>query len=104
MTELVLQIVRFVNDSQPGWVECEFLDAKGTRHILRDKVPIFSIDHLDENSNYPQPGFVYCEILEQWKDEQGKELARITTARPFDVESLDEISEFVVHNSQLLQE
>jgi hypothetical protein len=38
------QIVRFVDTHQPGWVECEFVDAEDWRHVLRDKVPIFTAE------------------------------------------------------------
>jgi hypothetical protein len=98
---LAVQIVRFVDDTQPGVVECEFIDASGRRHTLRDKVPIFSQGFLDASSDYPQPGVADCEVLERWKDEQGREVARITTVRAFDIESIEGLSEFVVLSSQL---
>jgi hypothetical protein len=48
MIEVIVQIVRFVADSQPGFVACELLDAAGRRHTLVDKVPIFTTAPLDE--------------------------------------------------------
>jgi hypothetical protein len=49
-------IIRFVDDHNPGLVECEFYDADGHRHFLTDKVPIFTDKMLDADSNYPIPG------------------------------------------------
>ena len=40
--DLAVQIVRFVDECQPGVVACEFVDADGHLHTLIDKVPIFS--------------------------------------------------------------
>ncbi len=103
MPALAVQIARFVNDSQPGFVECEFVDAVGLQHTLFDKVPIFSTEYLDANSAYPQPGAADCEVLARWTDNEGRELARITTARPFDIESRQGLSEFVVSTNQLVR-
>jgi len=101
MKELAIQIMRCVDDKhQPGWLECEFIDAEGRRHTLVDKVPIFSGAPLDSNSKYPQMGGVACEILNTWHD-PGRELVRITINRPYHVESTDKLSEFVVLATQL---
>jgi len=102
MHALAVQIVRFVDDAQPGFVECEFLDADGKLHILFDKVPIFTAENLYANSAYPQPGIADCQLLAQWTDDQGRDLARITTAIPFAIESRDGLSEFVVLSAQLV--
>src|SRR5262245_65666010 len=102
MPALAVQIVRFVSDSQPGFVECEFVDAAGRRHTLFDKVPIFCTEYLDADSTYPQQGIADCRVLAQWTDDLGRQLARITTAQPFDVESREGLSEFVVLSEQLV--
>jgi hypothetical protein len=41
-SQLAVWIVRFVDQHFPGWVECEFIDAEGRRHTVRDKVPVFT--------------------------------------------------------------
>ena len=99
--ELPVQIVEFVDDDQPGWVRSEFVDALGQRHALVDKVPIFSLESLDGSSTYPTQGAVACAVLARWQDSDGKELARISTAIPYHVESTDGLSEFVVLSTQL---
>jgi hypothetical protein len=96
MANLNVQIVRFVDPSQPGWVECEFVDAGGRTHVLKDKVPIFSVEDLDAGDSYPRPGSAPCEILGRWQDHDERGLVRITTATPCDIESNEGLSEFVV--------
>lgn len=53
---LVVSIIRFVDDTQPGVVACEFEDAEGRRHTVIDKVPIFTCEPLDAESIYPKLG------------------------------------------------
>jgi hypothetical protein len=55
MNFISAEIVRFVDSHQPGWVECEFADAEGRRHALRDKVPIFTVEMLDAASKFYCP-------------------------------------------------
>ena len=42
-----VQIMRYVDGHEPGWVECEFTDAEGRKHRIIDKVPIFTARPLD---------------------------------------------------------
>jgi hypothetical protein len=101
LMELAVQIVRFVDDYQPGIVECEFNDADGRRHTLRDKAPIFTTELLDVHSKYPQPGTARCTALRVWHDSLGRELTTISTAEPFCIDSIEGLSEFVVLQSQV---
>jgi hypothetical protein len=87
LVELAVQIVRFVDDYQPGIVECEFNDADGHRHTLRDKAPIFTTELLDAYTTYPQPGTARCTALRVWQDSLGRRLITISTADPFSIES-----------------
>jgi len=91
-----VQIVRFVDNGFPGWVECEVIDAEGRRHTLRDKVPIFTAELLDADSKYPTMGAVPCEVLGRYQDEKGRELAHVSTKNPCDIESAEGLSEFTV--------
>ena len=99
--ELAVQIVRFVDDTQPGVVAAEFVDAVGRRHTFIDKVHIFSEAMLDAASAYPQPGAVRCEVLLRKQDAQKREIVRITTLRPDSIESTEGLSEVEVHPPQL---
>lgn len=98
---LAITIVRFVDDHQPGLVECEFADAEGRIHKIVEKIPLVTAADLWRDSTYPQPGSVACEVLRKWSDEHGRELARITTDRPWSIESTEGLSEFVMLSSQL---
>ena len=101
IANLSVQIVRFVDSHQPGWVACEFSDSMGRRHTVIDKAPIFSAEDLRKDSAYPRPGKMPCEILLRWKDASGNELAHITIASPLDDKSEEGLSEFVVHETLL---
>jgi hypothetical protein len=91
--------MRFVDDHQPGWIEYEFHDAAGARHMLLDKVPIFTVEDLDATSAYPRPCEVHCEVLGRWQDTLGRDLIRIALGDG--VTSTAGISEFVVYATQM---
>jgi hypothetical protein len=96
MPDLMVQIVRFADSHQPGWVECEFADAEGRRHLIIEKVPVVTAEDLDADSKYPKPGTVRCQIIRRYRNEKGKEFVCITTDRPFGIESTEGLSEFTV--------
>jgi hypothetical protein len=96
---VAVQIVRFVNSDFPGWVECELVDTAGRRHILKDKVPIFTVEDLDANSKYPTQGFAACEVVERYQNEKGQELVRVSTVKPYNIESTEGLFEFTVSAS-----
>jgi len=101
---LVVEIVRFVDECFPGWVECKFVDAEGHEQTFVDKVSIFSSEMLDATSAYPRMGSVACIVLSRWQDAGGREVARISTKTPFLIESTDGLSEFVVLSQQLSED
>ncbi len=102
MPSLRVQIVRFVDDYQPGIVECQFEDAGGRVHTIIDKLPIFSAAALWSDSEYPQPGIVRCRVLDRMSGQDGRDLIHITTADPDHVEATDGKSEFVVAEGDLI--
>jgi hypothetical protein len=81
MHNLAVQIVRFVDSYNPGWVECEFVDAAGRLHVLRDKVPIFTAEDLDANSKYPALGSVDSEVVERYQVENGHNLGQLNPTK-----------------------
>ena len=101
MPVVAVRIIRFIDPYQPGVVECELVDAENRTHTFVDKVPIFTDAQLDSSSTYPQPGVIGCEVLSTWRDEMGRDLVRITTVRPDDVESSEGLSEFIVPAEQV---
>ena len=102
MTKVSIQIVRFLDPTQPGLVACELVDASGDRHTLVDKVLMFTPARLDGHSLYPQAGVVPCEVISRWQDEEGRQLVRINTAKPWAVESDEGVTEFVVLSEQVV--
>jgi hypothetical protein len=101
--KLSVRIVRFVDNHQPGWVACEFVDAANRSHTFEDKAPIFTSEYIDKETKLPLPGAIQCEVLSHLSDSSGRELVRVSTARPLDINSTDGLSEFVVLSTQLTE-
>ena len=97
MPNLRVQIVRFVDEHQPGFVECQFRDADGQMHSIIDKLPCFTSADLRSDSEYPQPGEVKCRAL--GLPVHG--VVTVTLAEPNAVEATDGRSEFVVSEGDL---
>lgn len=100
--DICVSIVRFVDEHQPGFVACELKDAAGRLHTFIDKGPIFSSEDVWVDSVYPQPGTVRCEIIARFRDQSGRELIRINTGHPWNLESVDGVTDFVVDAGLLL--
>jgi hypothetical protein len=100
--QLRVQIVRYVDDYFPGIVECELVDAAGHLHIFVEKGPVVSNKWPGPDDSYPMSGVIRCEVLEQWRDPDGRDLLRVTTERPDYVETKDHVMEFVVPSSQVI--
>jgi hypothetical protein len=101
MQAISVSITKFVDEHQPGFVECVLIDALGRKHHIIEKVPVVSNADLWSNSEYPQPGFVACNVEAVWKDVDGRSLARVNTAQPWSVESTEGATIFVVLASQV---
>jgi hypothetical protein len=100
--QLIVQIVRYVDDHFPGFVECELADASGGIHTFFEKGPVVSDKWPRPDDSYPISGEIRCEILEQWKSPDGRDLLRVTTQQPVSVETKDGVAEFVVLSSQVI--
>ena len=101
MAELRVVISRFVDEHEPGFVECTFDDAQGDRHCFVEKVPIVSAENLWSDSAYPKPGAIRCRVEAEWDDARGRTLARVSTEHPDGVESTSGLTKFVVLASQV---
>ena len=101
MPAIAVQIVRFTDAAQPGWVECVLRDASNREWLLADKAPVFTTANLDSDSTYPQPGSVACEILREWIDEDGRGRCLIDTARPRAVSANHGETRFEVFRDQM---
>jgi hypothetical protein len=102
MPSLRVQIVRFVDEEpQPGIVESQFRDAQDGLHSIIDKVPLFTSAHLWSDSDYPQPGFIECRVVERIPNACGN-LARINIEH-YHFEITNESPEFVVREAELAE-
>jgi hypothetical protein len=66
-----------------------------------EKLPVVSIGGSLGDAELPVFGYVDCERQSAWTDESGRHLARISTDRPWGVESTTGETQFVVFASQL---
>ena len=101
MAGFLIEIVRFVDDSFPGWVECKLIDAYGREKTYVEKIPIVTAEDLDSLSHYPRPGVIACEVVERNQIE-GREVVSVDTTSPWGVESVRCETQFAVLTSQLL--
>jgi hypothetical protein len=97
MLGIIVTIVRYISDEpQPGIVECQLEDAHGRRWSV-------STEHLDADTTYPQRGVVAGEIVQRNLDAAGREVVRFDTAKPWNVESVDGVTEFDVLPESLVE-
>ena len=101
MLALKVIIIKFISSDQPGFVECQFIDAWNKKHVVQDKVPIVTDKYLDANSEYPQNGFIACQLLRESKDAGGRTIFAITTAKPWGVDTVEGLTEFDLTSEQL---
>ena len=101
MTELVVQIDRFVDDHQPGFVECSLVDAHGTKHVFLEKIPVVTTETLWPGSAYPRPGAIACQVEREFKDPAGITLLQVSTELPWHVESTTGETRFTVQAGQV---
>ena len=99
---IIVEITKFIENSFPGWVECELIDAMSKKHIFHEKIPIVYEEYLDENSIYPQKGLIMCEILRTFFDDNKRKIINVTTEKPLYIETLDGINEFDILENQIV--
>ena len=95
-----IEITKFVDEGQPGWVECSLEDAAGQKHLFIEKVPVVTLEELDAGSFYPRAGVFACEVIERMRSEN-RSIVRISTASPWAIESVDGQTQFEVLSDQL---
>ena len=101
MKGIKVSITSFIDDHQPGWVECKFHDAHGVEHTVQEKVPIVTEDRLDASSHYPQNGAISCEVIGERKDANGKTIFTVDTSTRWTVETTEGAVRFDVLEEQL---
>jgi len=101
MSEIKIQILRIVDTRQPGFVECQFSDAWGVVHVVIEKIPVVSREHLWMDNKFPACGAIRCEIVKEWIEDERK-LINVSTEKPDGVETTNGIHEFDMLPHQML--
>ena len=104
MPWIEVTIVRFVEEHQPGIVECVFEDASGQAHGIVDKCWMLTEQSLWSDSAYPVQGSVQCRVLKLRKDHLDRKLALITIAEPDHLETTEDKTEFILFASKVSDE
>ena len=98
---LSVLIARYVDASQPGWVECHFHDAAGQLWKILEKVPVVTDQEISESTELPTHGIVHCVENSRHTHESGRQLVAIDTELPFYIEATDGTHNFEVLADQL---
>jgi hypothetical protein len=96
MTSVRVTIVAFIDEYQPGIVECCLMDVRGRTWKFHEKIPVVSAKDLWTDSEYPQPGSFECRVLESKRDPSGRQILTIET-----IECLEGSTVFDVFAEQL---
>jgi hypothetical protein len=102
MLAIQVSISQFVDDYQPGWVECVLIDAWGQPWTFIEKVPVVTTADLGRDSAYPQPGAIACHVVER-SHHKDKEIVTVNTQKPWAVESTTGFVEFDILPEQLIE-
>ena len=92
---------RFVDDHQPGWVECRLTDTHGREWAFVEKVRVVTAAHLDAASSYPTRGIIACRILDRRGGAEDGEVITICTEEPWHVEATTGETRFEVRPEKL---
>lgn len=103
MISLLVQTERFVDEHFPEFVGCVLIDAEGVRHEFVEKAPVVSTSDVRSESLYPQPGYIGCIIEEEFVDELGRSLVRVSTEKPWSIESVAGATRFTVFEYQIFR-
>lgn len=103
-TYIRAEIRRWIdNEPQPGIVECRFTDVVGHEWVIIEKSSLVAEASLNAESGYPQPASIACEVVSRNKDSLGREIAEISTDKPWSIKATDGTTVFHVLAGQLFQ-
>ena len=81
MTHAKIEITRFVDDAQPGWVEAVLVDAWKQKWTFVQKIHSFTDADLDAESEYPVEAVLECKIVGGYLDRDERLVAIIRGSR-----------------------
>lgn len=91
MASVEVAIVKLIDDSYPGYVVCELVDAYGKTHVFEEKVPFVEGTDFRFEDEFPQAGEIQCTVIEVQKDG-----IVVDTELPNHVESITGATRFFV--------
>lgn len=101
---LPVMIERVVDAEVCPWIlECLLIDADGDEHRFIENEAILFAANLSSSTIYPQPAQLACVVLKRWTDETGRDLALISTTKPWGMESTTGATSFTVFGAQIVQ-
>src|SRR5262245_29199362 len=100
MPAFSVEICRYVDEAQPGWVECRLIDAQGNEHIFVEKIPVVSRAALGATTDYPQHGLIACVVIGRRTRADGGEIVEVETATPWGVMSVAGSERFEIFPAQ----
>ncbi len=100
MKAVKVTIIEFTDASQPGWVRCRLTDVNSKEWLFDEKVPVVTTEEIDQNTVYPKPGVIACQIVGKIKNEN---YITINTEKPWGVESTTGNYIFDVYPEQLIE-
>jgi hypothetical protein len=95
------EIVRWIKDGCPGFVEARFTDMRGREWSVIEKVPVLTEANLRSDSSFPQAVLIACEIVTRGFDDFGREFVEVATERPWGIEATDGTANFRVYADQI---
>lgn len=101
MVYIRAEIIGWVSDDFPGFVECRFTDRFGKVWAVVEKLPVLTDADLRSNSPFPQPALIACEVVATRRDNAGREFTDITTLTPWAVRATDGTTTFQMYTEQL---
>jgi len=105
MTSVCVEITRWLEDYQPGIVECRLVDASDREWLFIEKVPVVTKDvSVSASSLYPMKGLIACRVIAYVEDLNRRRTVRITTEDPCHVATVDGQNVFEVRPEQILTE
>ena len=105
MTSVRVEITRWVDDYQPGIVECKLIDAGGREWLFIEKLPLVTTDDsLSASSLYPVKGLIACKVLAYIEDLSRQRTVRISTEDPWNITATDGQTTFDVRPEQIVKE
>lgn len=97
-----VSISGWVDDYQPGFVECRFDDRYGNTWRFVVKMPYVTVAELGPDSCYPCPGELPCHVTSRSHDASGRRVVWIATDWPYSVAPIDGTTRFEVFEEQMV--